>query len=243
MDKMVFPRVPWLLAPYAALLSTTIDDLLQVDVLDDDYPPPLYASRAQYDDEGLHGRIACAYAAGIPTREELLHFHKNQLAPLEGGAVYLDIPDRKQLGRILLYVDDDLWVEGSTFDAWATISFLQKSLGPDTVLGGDPDMMLGFFEAFARQNEKISLLICDHNLGWPGNDSHPPFPTGCEFVHELKRRDYEIPPIILHSDKALIPFGWENIGEYRLFAPKYDNYSGKPYRDYLLESIIMILSE
>ncbi len=233
--SMVYPRVPWLLEAYASVLGTSIQDLLQVQIISDDYTDPVYTSRERYDKSSDNESVMCSWAAGIPHRAETPSVEKRMLRPILGGEIYFENPGGKD--KIILYVDDHLSIGVLSLGAWKTVSSLQEELRDCCVLGGDPDVILGFFEKF---NGKVDLLICDYNLWW---GKYAPdryrFRYGQDFVREIRRRGYGVPPIIVHSDVVFISREWGEIPEYKGFVPKWD--TNKSYIENLLDAIRKIL--
>jgi hypothetical protein len=218
MDK--FPRLEWILKPYAELLGVEIADLLQVHADSDLYTPPFYVSRKEYEASPV---VRASWGAGNP-RRKVLEFNKEELTPIEVSEIYYDTE-----GPVILYVDDG-FTHGSRNEAWYTLMMLQEKY---SILGGDPDRIL---ELFATK--QVELLICDHNLNWPGT-RHPPFGYGYEFIEYL-RKDHAIPPVILHSDKNILPFQYEKMPEFRAFAHK-DGERGRNYLDVLVEEVDKVI--
>ncbi len=232
-----------MMEPYGLLLGTSIDDLLQVDALDDYYPPPLYTSKRRFANSAPDDQIPCAWCAGIPTRQESPDIAKSRLVPVLGGEVYFDMPSRKNPGKIILFVDDSLARDSASYGDWPTVYYLQKAFALDTVLGGDPDVILDLFNQLTENSIQVSLLVCDHNLGWKSaKDANLYFRYGTDFVSELERRMYQVPPIILHSDIYFHPASWDAIKEYVCFVPKYESVSDEDYRKTLSDTIRDILS-
>ncbi|OIN85952.1 MAG: hypothetical protein COY38_03560 [Candidatus Aenigmarchaeota archaeon CG_4_10_14_0_8_um_filter_37_24] len=233
-----FPRVPWILESYASELGTTKEDLLEVKVIDNDYPSPLYTSRNRY--EARENRLLrCSWAAGT-RRAEQPTFRKSLLIPIYGGKIYFD-PITGE--RIIIYVDDHLTQGTTRIGAWKTVSVLQEAFAQYCVLGGDPDATLRFFQQFQEQGKEPDLVICDHNL-WcdpreGGNrykDDDYRFRYGWQFIEELRRQRFRVPPIISHSDDAILPGEWMKIPEYKVFVPKYD-VNGKSPIENLIDAI------
>ncbi len=231
----IYPRVPWFLEAYASVLGTSIQDLLQVEIIGCDYTAPVYTSRKKYDEFGNDELVMCSWVAGIPHRAETPSVEKRMLRPILGGEIYFKNPGGKD--KIILYVDDHLRIGALSLAEWKTVSLLQEELKDCCVLGGDPDVVLDFFENFNGKGGKIDLLICDYNLWW-GEDASGRyrFRYGQDFVREIRRRGYGVPPIILHSDAVFTSDFQKNIPEYKMFIPKWDT-GDKSYIENLLDAI------
>ena len=155
----VFPRVPWLLERYAKYLGTTPDDTVQVNVPEDYL---FYASLSEINSTA--DVVRCTCDAGIPGREEIVYFKKNEITPLQGGEIYLSLP--KNPGKIVLYVDGLCEPIRNNFNPWNTVVTLQKMCNA-AVLGGDPDEALKIIDEVNLTEKTLDVLILNEIRGNP----------------------------------------------------------------------------
>lgn len=107
------------------------------------------------------------------------------------------------------------------------------------IYGKNPEEAFEFLE----RHPEIALLICDHNLlgnRRPGGTYQ--FRYGYQFVQEMMRRGYRIPPIIIFSDDTSATSDWRKANvPYKCFIPKWGE-GGKSPTDNLLEAVLRELN-